>query len=322
MRGDPGRWPARRRRRREHPRLRLPQPGHGRDRGLRGRPRRRDRRRLFDPDLVLETEAHADGREAQGRRRDGDVDLTISANSMGCRRWEEVAFSTEYYTAVQQFLVREDSPIGTGADLAGQRVCVTAGSSSERHPEAARSPRPCPTRSPARTDCLLALQEGEVDAYFGHDSFLYGMKVQDPTVEVRDGILPRERHGVALRDRHRPRAPRVRPVRQRRPRRDPHRRHLGRPARASCRRISPTSPTPPPPDPRVPGLSMDIEDLDQQLDRLRAAAGRAGANLLELEQSPEPSRSSTRRRLIGDQRAPLGRGEAAAGRALRVLHPA
>ena len=31
---------------------------------------------------------------------------------------------------------------------------------------------------------------------------------------------------------------------------------------------------------------MDIEDLDQQLDRLRAAAGRAGANLFELDQSP------------------------------------
>ena len=31
---------------------------------------------------------------------------------------------------------------------------------------------------------------------------------------------------------------------------------------------------------------MDLDDLDQQLDRLRAAADRAGANLFELDQSP------------------------------------
>ena len=156
----------------------------------------------IDPNLVLDTKPTL----TDDKRKvviEGAVDLTISANSMGCDRWEEVAFSTEYYTGVQQFLVREDSRIRTGADVAGQRVCVTAGSSSvgilrEQLPEAVPHPLP------ARTDCLLALQEGTVAAYFGHDSFLYGMKVQDPTVEVREGIIPDERDGVQLRDRHRP----------------------------------------------------------------------------------------------------------------------
>ena len=44
---------------------------------------------------------------------------------------------------------------------------------------------------------------------------------------------------------------------------------------------------------------MDIEDLDQQLDRLRAAAGRAGANLFELDQSPSVALLDAGR-LVGD----------------------
>ena len=134
--------------------------------------------------------------------KNGTVDLTIDAVSMSCARWQEVAFSTEYLTTDQQFLVRKDSPIRTAADLAGRTVCVTAGSSSAKilerdAPQAKRLP------VGPRTECLVALQQGSADAYFGHDTFLRGLLLQDGTVEIRDGVLPAEvdvtsHYGIAI----------------------------------------------------------------------------------------------------------------------------
>ena len=265
--------------RREHARLLLPQPETGDIEG-------------FEVDLATRSPPASSattrrpGRAGAGGDRrevdvveDGRVDMTISANSMTCARWEEVAFSTEYYTAHQQFLVREDSPIRSVDDLAGKTVCVTSGSSSigllaEHVPEAELH------LVPDRTGCLLALQEGEVDAYFGHDSFLYGMCSR--TRPSRSATCcPPEDTRVALRHRHRPRPPRARPLRQRRARGDPRRRHVGRAARASWRRSSAS----PPADPPRPSTGTDM-DTDLDSSGCRDAVARTGATLLALEQDP------------------------------------
>jgi polar amino acid transport system substrate-binding protein len=127
--------------------------------------------------------------------------MTISAITMSCARWEEVAFSTEYFTATQELLVHEGAGIEHVRDLAGATVCVTRGSTSD---DIVRTYVPDADRLQVdnRADCLIALQQGEADAYFGHDSFLYGMAWQDATVEVVPGLLPDDitvsNYGIAI----------------------------------------------------------------------------------------------------------------------------
>ena len=81
-----------------------------------------------------------------------------------------------------------------------RRVCMTKGSTSiDTLGDAWRlQPPPVPRLVDARTDCLVALQEGEVDAYFGHDTFLVGMVDQDPACasfrrEMRAALRHRQR---------------------------------------------------------------------------------------------------------------------------------
>ena len=75
-------------------------------------------------------------------------------------------------------------------DLSGKRVCVTEGSSSlkllQGLIERGLLHDVVIDPVPDRTRCLVELQDGEVDAYFGHDSFLAGIRVQDANLEQVD----------------------------------------------------------------------------------------------------------------------------------------
>ncbi len=142
--------------------------------------------------------------------QDDTVDLSISAISMTCERWDKVAFSSVYLTAAPTFLVRAASKIPNRDALAGKRVCVTQGSTSvdlmadinaEFEQRGAKPAVVVPVEF--RTDCLLELQEGLVDAYLGHDTFLTGMKEQNPgLVSFGAGSSELQHYGIAINKNH------------------------------------------------------------------------------------------------------------------------
>jgi polar amino acid transport system substrate-binding protein len=133
---------------------------------------------------------------------DNDVDLTASADSMSCKRWSQVAFSTEYFTAKHQLMVRSDSDIGGKDDLAGRTVCLTEGSSSVDLLEQI-APKAHKLAVAGRTDCLVALQEGDADAYLAHDTFLRAMTEQDRlNMKILPEVLQDQHYGIAIPKNH------------------------------------------------------------------------------------------------------------------------
>lgn len=125
-----------------------------------------------------------------------EVDLVVRTFTMTCERWEQVAFSTEYFTAGQRVLVTGDSTVRGIADLGGKKVCAAAGSTSIRA-VAAHPSRPVPVSVVDWTDCLVMLQQGQVDAISTDDSILAGLKAQDPNTEVVGERFTDEPYGIA-----------------------------------------------------------------------------------------------------------------------------
>jgi polar amino acid transport system substrate-binding protein len=126
-----------------------------------------------------------------------EVDIVVSTMTMNCERWEQIAFSTEYYSAGQRVLVAGDSEVQGIDDLGGQRVCAAAGSTSIQNVADAES-GPVPVSVPDWTDCLVMLQQGQVDAISTADTILAGLAAQDPNARVVGGQFSEEPYGIGV----------------------------------------------------------------------------------------------------------------------------
>ena len=118
---------------------------------------------------------------------DGDVDIVVDVFTPTCGRREQIDFSTNYFDSAQRVLVRDDDPAQTTAELADHEICGTAGSTTLARVAAIDGVTAVPAAE--RADCLVMLQEGEVDGMSTNDTILVGFLAQDPNLRFLDGSL-------------------------------------------------------------------------------------------------------------------------------------
>nr|WP_280470003.1 glutamate ABC transporter substrate-binding protein [Nocardia farcinica] len=150
---------------------------------------------LGSPDLIeFRSMGSADREQAL---QDRTVDLVAKTMTITCERRRKVAFSTVYLRADQRGLAMKDSGIRGLADLAGKRVCVVRGTTSLEH---VRREQPAATvlTVPSWADCLVVLQQRQVDAVSTDDAILAGLAAQDPYTEVVGESISVEPYGIGI----------------------------------------------------------------------------------------------------------------------------
>lgn len=153
-------------------------------------------RRIFgDPDRIDLQVVEANQREPA--LESGQVDLVVRTFSITCERKQTIDFSTTYFYANQKILARRGSKIHSAAELSGKRVCSVSGTTSLKR-VFDLNPRPTLIGVTSWTDCLLMLQQGQVDAISTDDVVLKGLARQDPDVDVVGESMGIEPYGVGV----------------------------------------------------------------------------------------------------------------------------
>ena len=129
--------------------------------------------------------------------KNSEVDLVVRAMTMTCDRWQEISFSTEYFTGGQRLLVPVDSPVKSIDDLGGKKVCAAAGSTNITAIAAAKS-KPIPVAATDALDCMVLLQQGQIDAVSTDDAILAGFAAQDPATHVVGPAFAAAPYGIGI----------------------------------------------------------------------------------------------------------------------------
>jgi polar amino acid transport system substrate-binding protein len=131
--------------------------------------------------------------------KNGDVDLVVETMTINCERRKDVEFSSVYYMAGQKVLVKDKSGYTGIESLGGKKVCAANGSTSIANiVNAPVNPKPVGVGVDSWTDCLVMLQQNQVDAVSTDDTILAGLKAQDPFTEVVGKRFTDEPYGMAM----------------------------------------------------------------------------------------------------------------------------
>jgi polar amino acid transport system substrate-binding protein len=133
----------------------------------------------------------------------GDVDIVAETMTITCEREKNVDFSSVYYQAGQKILVPDNSSITGPADLGGKRVCGPAGSTSIQNLVKPGMPRHIQIWAVNdMTNCLVMLQQHQVDAISTDDAILVGLQAQDPNTQIVGASFNPEPYGLAISKAH------------------------------------------------------------------------------------------------------------------------
>jgi polar amino acid transport system substrate-binding protein len=125
------------------------------------------------------------------------VDVVVRNMTMTCSRWNDIAFSAEYYQSGLKILVKKGSEVTTLAGLSGKKVCAPNATSTMDAVKA--TPGVQAVGAATHTGCLVLFQEGKVDAIAGDDTVLAGLVAQDPYASVpKMDPLTSEPYGVGI----------------------------------------------------------------------------------------------------------------------------
>jgi polar amino acid transport system substrate-binding protein len=132
---------------------------------------------------------------------DGSVDIVARNMTINCARWEQIAFSAEYYRAGQKVLVTSKSKAQKLEDLAGHRVCAPNSSTSMDKLKTYKDV--VAVGADTHTGCLVLFQQGKVDAITGDDTVLAGLAAQDPYARViKAPAFTAEPYGLGMSKQH------------------------------------------------------------------------------------------------------------------------
>ena len=125
------------------------------------------------------------------------VDIVVKTMTITCERRREVNFSTVYFTGFQRILAPRNSDIAGPADLPGKRVCVAQGTTSLAKVREI-DPPPVIVAVVTWADCLVALQQNDVDAVSTDDAILAGLVAQDPYLNIVGPNMAEQPYGIGL----------------------------------------------------------------------------------------------------------------------------
>jgi polar amino acid transport system substrate-binding protein/glutamate/aspartate transport system substrate-binding protein len=134
---------------------------------------------------------------------DGRVDLLCGADTITLSRREQVDFSIPTFVDGAAVLLRKGSDPSFGA-LAGKRIGVRAGTTTEevlRATLTAKQMKADVLAFETHPEGLAALENEQVDAYFGDQSILFHLYFQSPkrdSLAISDNTLTVEVQGLAM----------------------------------------------------------------------------------------------------------------------------